>query len=300
MSAVPAVAVFDAYGTLFDVHSAVARLTDAIGPEASRISAIWRQKQLEYSWTYALMQRYVDFWQLTQDALDFALASVGQGDPRARAQLLDAYRTLDAYPDVPAVLDDYRRAGLRVAVFSNATPAMLEHALDAAQLRDRVDVVFSVHPLARYKPDPRVYDAAAEALGVVAMRLRSTPPMPGTPPVPPPAAGLCAGSTATACPPNTRRSPCRPCATCPKPGRPFSAAILLASRPCPEPTPSGARSQKPSSRAGLCPVAIATGLADAQLLGVGETTACLGVVDRPGLAPDAEQRWRHRGCRKGG
>jgi 2-haloacid dehalogenase len=168
VSAVPAVAVFDAYGTLFDVHSAVARLTDAIGPEASRISAIWRQKQLEYSWTYALMQRYVDFWQLTQDALDFALASVGQGDPRARAQLLDAYRTLDAYPDVPAVLDDYRRAGLRVAVFSNATPAMLEHALDAAQLRDRVDVVFSVHPLARYKPDPRVYDAAAEALGVVA------------------------------------------------------------------------------------------------------------------------------------
>ncbi|MDE2085614.1 MAG: haloacid dehalogenase type II [Xanthomonadaceae bacterium] len=164
----PAVAVFDAYGTLFDVHSAVARLADAIGPKAPQVSALWRQKQLEYSWTYALMRHYVDFWQLTQEALDYALASVGQNDPRVRVQLLDAYRTLDAYQEVASVLDDYRRAGLRVAVFSNATPAMLDHALDAAQLRDRVDAVFSVHALACYKPDPRVYDAAAEAFGVAA------------------------------------------------------------------------------------------------------------------------------------
>lgn len=164
----PTVAVFDAYGTLFDVHSAVTRQADVIGPDASQISATWRQKQLEYSWTHALMQRYVDFWQLTQDALDFALASVGQDDPSVRAQLLDAYRTLDAYPEVSAVLDDYRRAGLRIAVFSNATPAMLGQALDAAQLRDRVDTVFSVHALARYKPDPHVYDAAAEVFGAPA------------------------------------------------------------------------------------------------------------------------------------
>jgi 2-haloacid dehalogenase len=169
MSAVrPVVAVFDAYGTLFDVHSAVARLADAIGPEASRISALWRQKQLEYSWTHALMQRYVDFWQLTQHALDFALASAGVADPQVRTQLLDAYRTLDAYPEVAMMLDAYRRAGVRVAVFSNATPTMLDQALDAAQLRDHVDAVFSVHALARYKPDPRVYDAAAEAFGAPA------------------------------------------------------------------------------------------------------------------------------------
>ncbi|MBU6248889.1 MAG: haloacid dehalogenase type II [Xanthomonadaceae bacterium] len=164
----PSIAVFDAYGTLFDVHSAVARLGDAIGPAAAQVSALWRQKQLEYSWTHALMGQYVDFWQLTQAALDFALARVGQDDPRLRAQLLDAYRTLDAYPEVPHVLDAYRHAGLRVAVFSNATPIMLDQALNAARLRDRVDAVFSVHPLGRYKPDPRVYHAAAEAFGVVA------------------------------------------------------------------------------------------------------------------------------------
>ncbi|HET8765197.1 MAG TPA: haloacid dehalogenase type II [Rhodanobacter sp.] len=164
----PEIAVFDAYGTVFDVHSAVTRLADVIGPEAPRISALWRQKQLEYSWTHALMQRYVDFWQLTQAALDYALASVGQGDSATRARLLDAYRTLDAYPEVAAVLDGYRDAGLRVAVFSNATPDMLDRALDAAQLRARVDAVFSAHALARYKPDPRVYDAAAEAFGVPA------------------------------------------------------------------------------------------------------------------------------------
>ncbi len=169
MSAVrPAVAVFDAYGTLFDVHSAVARLADVVGPEASRISALWRQKQLEYSWTHALMQRYVDFWQLTQHALDFTLASVGEADPQVRTQLLDAYRTLDAYPEVATVLDAYRRAGVRVTLFSNATPAMLDQALDAAQLQDRVDAVFSVHALARYKPDPRVYRAAAETFGAPA------------------------------------------------------------------------------------------------------------------------------------
>lgn len=159
----PTIAVFDAYGTLFDVHSAVARLADALGPEAPRISAVWRQKQLEYSWTYALMQRYVDFWQLTRDALDFALASVGQRDDVVRDRLLDAYRTLDAYTDVAAALAGYHRRGLRVAVFSNATPEMLDHALDAASLRGQVDEVFSVHSLGRYKPDVRVYAAAAKA-----------------------------------------------------------------------------------------------------------------------------------------
>lgn len=162
----PTVAVFDAYGTLFDVHSAVARLADALGPEASRISAVWRQKQLEYSWTYALMQRYVDFWQLTRDALDFALASVGRQGDVMRDRLLDAYRTLDAYADVPAALDGYHRRGFRVAVFSNATPEMLDRALDAARLRGQIDAVFSVHSLGRYKPDARVYAAAAKAFGV--------------------------------------------------------------------------------------------------------------------------------------
>ncbi|WP_291775652.1 haloacid dehalogenase type II [Castellaniella sp.] len=162
----PTIAVFDAYGTLFDVHSAVARLADTVGPDAGRISELWRQKQLEYTWTRSLMQRYADFWQVTEEALDHALASFGRRDEAVRRALLDAYQKLDAYPDVREALDGYRRQGLRVAVFSNATTAMLSAALNAAGLDDLVDTVYSVHALEIFKPDVRVYAAAAKAFGV--------------------------------------------------------------------------------------------------------------------------------------
>lgn len=162
----PAIAVFDAYGTLFDVHSAVARLADRMGADAERISELWRQKQLEYTWTRSLMQRYADFWQVTGDALDHALAVSGRHDPALRSALLNAYRELDAYPDVRAALNGYRALGMHVAVFSNATLPMLQRALAAARLEDLVDTVYSTHELGIYKPAVRVYEAAAEAFGV--------------------------------------------------------------------------------------------------------------------------------------
>lgn len=161
----PTIAVFDAYGTLFDVHSAVARLAEIVGPDAERISALWRQKQLEYTWTRSLMRRYADFWQVTEEALDHALASFDRRDGTVRQTLLDAYRKLDAYPDVREALDGYRRQGLHVAVFSNATLAMLNTALTAAGLDDLVDTVYSVHALEVFKPDVQVYAAAAQAFG---------------------------------------------------------------------------------------------------------------------------------------
>ncbi|TAM59444.1 MAG: haloacid dehalogenase type II [Rhodanobacter sp.] len=161
----PAIAVFDAYGTLFDVHSAVARLADRMGADAERISELWRQKQLEYTWTRSLMQRYADFWQVTGDALDYALAVSGQRDGALRSALLNAYRELDAYPDVRVALDGYRALGMRVAVFSNATQPMLQRALAAARLDDLVDAVYSTHELGTYKPAVRVYEATAEAFG---------------------------------------------------------------------------------------------------------------------------------------
>jgi len=162
----PTIAVFDAYGTLFDVHSAVARLAETVGPDAARISELWRQKQLEYTWTRSLMQRYADFWQVTEEALDHALACFGRHDKTVRRALLDAYQKLDAYPDVREALDGYRRQGLRVAVFSNATTAMLNDALNAASLDDLIDTVYSVHALEIFKPDVRVYAAAANAFEV--------------------------------------------------------------------------------------------------------------------------------------
>jgi len=130
--------------------------------DATRLSELWRLKQLEYSWTRSLMGRYVDFWCVTEQALDYALLAGGRNDAALRTALLDAYRTLDPYPDVRATLIGYRTLGVRVAVFSNATPAMLRDALASARLDDLVDSVCSTHALQCYKPDTRVYAYAGK------------------------------------------------------------------------------------------------------------------------------------------
>lgn len=166
------VAVFDAYGTLFNVHSAVARLAGRVGPDAERMSELWRQKQLEYTWTRSLMGRYADFWQVTEEALDYVLAMFDQRDTLLRSELLNAYRELDAYPDVRNALRGYRERGYRVAVFSNASVALLTTLLTAARVDDLVDTVFSVHPLQVYKPDARVYEGAAKAFHAAPASIR--------------------------------------------------------------------------------------------------------------------------------
>lgn len=166
------VAVFDAYGTLFDVHSAVARVASRLGPDAGEISELWRQKQLEYTWTRSLMGRYLDFQAITEAALDYAMAASKRADPGLRAELLAAYARLDPYPEVPEVLAGYRAMGMRVAVFSNATGEMLQTALRAARLESLIDATVSVHGLRVFKPAPAVYGAAADALGTTAGSIR--------------------------------------------------------------------------------------------------------------------------------
>src|SRR3954452_6345204 len=126
-----AVHVFDAYGTLFDVHSAIMRHRAAAGAEAERCSDIWRTKQLEYTWTLTLAGRYVDFWTLTERALDYALARVPSVAHSLRGALLDAYRTLDAYADTREALRALKARGDRTAILSNGTPAMLADAVGA-------------------------------------------------------------------------------------------------------------------------------------------------------------------------
>lgn len=169
MSTPPAIYVLDAYGTLFDVHSAVARHRDEIGPEADRLSLIWRTKQLEYSWTRTLMGRYRDFWTLTADALDFAAASTGVRLPlETRDRLLGAYETLDVYPEVPAVLKALRARGARTAILTNAPAAMASAAAGSAGIADLLDAVLSVDPLSLYKTDPRAYGLVNERFGVEA------------------------------------------------------------------------------------------------------------------------------------
>ncbi len=163
--------VFDAYGTLFDVHSAVGRSREALGDKADGVSTLWRQKQLEYTWLRSLMGAYADFWQLTGEGLDYALAANGVEDPGLRQRLMDLYLGLDAYPDVPDALDRLRAGGGKTAILSNGTPDMLRAAVDSASLGSRLDAALSVDELRVYKPDPRVYQLAVDRLGVEAGRI---------------------------------------------------------------------------------------------------------------------------------
>ena len=158
--------VFDAYGTLFDVHSAVAGLRDRIGPKAEELSQLWRVKQLEYTWLRALMDRHADFWQVTGDALDHACARLRVDPGPIRAPLMQAYRSLDAYPEVPAVLERLRRGGLRLAILSNGEPGMLADGARSAGIESLLDAVLSVEEIGVYKPHPRVYRLATDRLGV--------------------------------------------------------------------------------------------------------------------------------------
>ena len=163
--------VFDAYGTLFDVHSAVARGGAALGEKAQAVSDVWRQKQLEYTWLRSLMDAHVDFWQVTNDGLDYALAAHGFEDPSIKQQLMDLYLTLDAYPDVAACLGALRDGGQATAILSNGAPRMLGAAVASAGLAELLDQVLSVETVGIYKPDRRVYQLAVDALGTTAERI---------------------------------------------------------------------------------------------------------------------------------
>jgi 2-haloacid dehalogenase len=156
------VAVFDAYGTLFDVHAAIARHRDAVGPDADRLSSLWRGKQLEYSWTATLAGRYADFWALTGRALAYALAMTPSVDPGLAPRLLDAYRELDAFADARATLSALKARGIRTAILSNGAPDMLAAAVVHAGLSADLDAILSVDAIRRYKPSPEVYAMVTE------------------------------------------------------------------------------------------------------------------------------------------
>ena len=158
--------IFDAYGTLFDVHSAAARCRGDLGDKADSLSDIWRQKQLQYTWLRSLMHAHVDFWQVTGDALDYAMAAVGLDDPAMRRRLMDLYLELDAYAEVPDMLAALKAGGLQTGVLSNGAPKMLRAAIDSAGLADRLDHALSIEDVGIYKPDPRVYQLAVDRVGV--------------------------------------------------------------------------------------------------------------------------------------
>jgi 2-haloacid dehalogenase len=160
--------VFDAYGTLFDYASAAARCGDVLGDKLDALNALWRDKQLQYTWLRAVQGRHADFWQVTGDALDFALETSGLADAGLRARLMDLYLTLDAFPEVPDVLRRLKAAGIKTAILSNGTPEMLDAAVTSAGIGELLDAVLSVEAVGVYKPHPKVYHLAVDRFGVPA------------------------------------------------------------------------------------------------------------------------------------
>jgi len=165
------VCVFDAYGTLFDVAGAARAAAAEPGGQLlaeiwPKLAEDWRLKQLQYTWLRAVTGRHADFWQVTGDGLDWALEAQGlAGDAALRDRLMDLYRTLPAYPEVPAMLTALRARGRATAILSNGAPAMLADAVASAGIGDRLDAVLSVEEVGVFKPARAVYDLVGQRFG---------------------------------------------------------------------------------------------------------------------------------------
>lgn len=160
--------VFDAYGTLFDFGSAAARCRDVLGERAALLTALWRDKQLNYTWLRAAQGRHADFWQVTGDALDYVLEQLGIDDHALRDRLMELYLSLEPFQEVPDMLRAIRAAGYRTAILSNGSPSMLAAIVEAAALGPLFDAVISVEEVGAFKPDRRVYQRAVDRLDVPA------------------------------------------------------------------------------------------------------------------------------------
>ena len=158
--------VFDAYGTLFDVASIDRRLAYHFGKKAPEVAALWRRKQLEYTWLRTLMDRYRDFYHLTRDALVYTVEALGLSvDENIEADLMDHYYQLSVYEEVPDALRELGRR-YRLAILSNANPEMLERGVGHNGIADLFEGIFSVDSIRKFKPDPEVYRLPAAGLGL--------------------------------------------------------------------------------------------------------------------------------------
>ena len=146
------VCLFDAYGTLFDFASAVRDCEEVPRDAVGKLAALWRDKQLQYTWLRAAQDRHADFWQVTADALDFALETLAIERSGLHDRLMQLYLTLDVFPEVPRVLAQLKGAGLRTAILSNGTPEMLEAVVGSAKLGRLIDTILSVGRSASTNP----------------------------------------------------------------------------------------------------------------------------------------------------
>jgi 2-haloacid dehalogenase len=149
--------IFDAYGTLFDVNSAAEKCKDKIGNKWESFASYWRTTQLEYTWLRSLMKRHKDFWQVTEDSLDKAMKAF-EINSSMRNELLDLYKTLSPFKEVPEVLKSLKERDLKLAILSNGTPTLLNELVKSNNLDNLFDDLFSIEEVGIYKPDSKVYD----------------------------------------------------------------------------------------------------------------------------------------------
>ena len=149
--------IFDAYGTLFDVNSAAEKCKDKIGDKWERFANFWRTTQLEYTWLRSLMDRHKDFWQVTEDSLDKSM-KVFDIDPSMRNELLNLYKVLSPYKEVPETLKALKEKKFKLAILSNGTPSLLDELVKSNHLDNLFDDIFSIEQVGVYKPSSRVYD----------------------------------------------------------------------------------------------------------------------------------------------
>ena len=158
--------VFDAYGTLFDVNNAAETIKDDLGEQWQAISNLWRSKQLQYTWLRSLAGNYVDFWQVTGEALTYALRCHSMEKQGLHDRLMNLYWTLRPYPEVMQSLGELKARGIRCAILSNGSPKMLSAAVDNAGIATLLDAVISVDSVGVFKPHPSVYRLAPARLGI--------------------------------------------------------------------------------------------------------------------------------------
>ncbi len=149
--------IFDAYGTLFDVNSAAEKCKDKIGDKWESFANFWRTTQLEYTWLRSLMDRHKNFWQVTEDSLDKSM-KVFDIDPSMRNELLDLYKILSPYREVPGTLKALKEKKFKLAILSNGTPSLLDQLVNSNHLDNLFDDIFSIEQVGIYKPSSRVYD----------------------------------------------------------------------------------------------------------------------------------------------
>ena len=158
--------IFDAYGTLFDVNSACRELSKEVGHNWESLASLWRLRQVEYTWLRNSMNEYIDFWQITSDALDYAMETLEIENIKLKQDLLALYLKLEAYPEVKDLLKKLKQKGFKTGILSNGSIKMLNSAVDNANIRDLLDGILSVEECEIYKPSKKVYDLVEKNIKV--------------------------------------------------------------------------------------------------------------------------------------